>query len=111
MHGGQLLIAGGRLAALLDFGDAAIGPPAWDIASFAYFHGWRLAQAVLTGYTRGEELRRGLYEEARTFAVLLALHHASRSVTLQQPQRMDSAISFLRRTLDTGVDSSSWSST
>jgi aminoglycoside phosphotransferase (APT) family kinase protein len=49
LHEKQILIAGGHLAGLLDFGDAAIGPRAWDIASFAYFHGWHLAQVLLIG--------------------------------------------------------------
>jgi hypothetical protein len=35
--------------------------------------------------------------EAGIFAVLIALHHASRSITLQHPQRMHQAIRFLRR--------------
>jgi aminoglycoside phosphotransferase (APT) family kinase protein len=98
LHEGQLLIAGDRLVGLLDFGDATIGPPAWDIASFAYFHGWHLAQMVLTGYTRDVGLRHGILAEARLFAILIALHHASRSVTLRRPHRMQDAIRFLRFT-------------
>ncbi|HWE61016.1 MAG TPA: phosphotransferase [Chloroflexota bacterium] len=101
LHEGQLLLAGERLAALLDFGDAAIGPPTWDIASFAYFHGWPLARVVLAGYTSDEAKRRWLLADARAFAILIALHHASRSITLRRPQRMESAIQAIRHTLAT----------
>jgi aminoglycoside phosphotransferase (APT) family kinase protein len=99
LHEKQILITGGHLVGLLDFGDAAIGTPAWDVASFGYFHGWRLARVLLTGYTPDEWLRHRLLTEARSFAFLIALHHASRSVSLQRPQRMRDAIQFLRRTL------------
>jgi aminoglycoside phosphotransferase (APT) family kinase protein len=99
LHEKQILITGGHLVGLLDFGDAAIGTPAWDVASFGYFHGWRLARVLLTGYTPDEWLRHCLLTEARSFAFLIALHHASRSVSLQRPQRMRDAIQFLRRTL------------
>jgi aminoglycoside phosphotransferase (APT) family kinase protein len=92
LHERQILIADGRLVALLDFGDATIDPPAWDIASFAYFHGWQQARCMLAGYTADEELRTGLHAEAGVFALLIALHHASRSVTLQRPQRMQHAV-------------------
>ncbi len=100
LHERQVLIAEGRLVALLDFGDATIGPPAWDIASFAYFHGWPLAQRLLAGLTGDETARRDLIAEARAFAVLIALHHASRSVTLQKPQRMTVVVRFLRHLLN-----------
>lgn len=100
LHERQVLITEGRLAALLDFGDATIGPPAWDIASFAYFHGWRLAHYVLMGLTDEEKARQDLLANARAFAVLIALHHASRSVTLRQPSRMHSAVRFLRQLLN-----------
>jgi aminoglycoside phosphotransferase (APT) family kinase protein len=99
LHERQILIADGRLACLLDFGDATIGPPAWDVASFAYFHGWRPAGVLLEGYTGDTELRRRMLASARDFAVLIALHHASRSVTLRRRQRMQSATAFLRSLL------------
>jgi aminoglycoside phosphotransferase (APT) family kinase protein len=95
LHEGQLLIADGRLAGLIDFGDVTVGPLGWDIASFAYFHGWYLAQAMLNGYTHDAHTRNRLLADARQFAPLIALHHASRSVTLRRPQRLQYAIQFL----------------
>jgi hypothetical protein len=50
-------------------------------------------------YTPNEWLRRRLLTEARSFGIVIALHHASRSVSLQRPQRMRDAIRFLQLTL------------
>ena len=105
LHEKQLRIADARLVGLLDFGDATIGPPAWDIASFAYFHGWPLARLVLAGYTADEETFHHLLADAWGFSILIALHHASRSVSLQRPQRMQSAIQFLRDTVVQPIES------
>ena len=99
LHERQALIVDGHLVGLLDFGDATIGPSVWDIASFGYFHGWRLAEVLLTGYSRDAPLRRQLLAEAQLFALLIALHHASRAVTLGRPSRMEQAVRFLRLTL------------
>lgn len=90
LHGGQFHWREGRLAALLDFGDAAIGPPAWDVASLAYFHGWGVAERV----ARPTALPCG--REAALFGLLLAFHRASRAVTLSRPARMTEAVAFAR---------------
>ncbi|MBZ9752408.1 aminoglycoside phosphotransferase family protein [Deinococcus sp. HMF7604] len=92
LHAGQLIWRGGRLAALLDFGDAAAGPPAWDTASVAYFHGWAAAQqvAAAAGQPCGEA--------SALFGVLLALHRASRAQRREQVrQAVTFAFSCLRR--------------
>jgi Ser/Thr protein kinase RdoA (MazF antagonist) len=95
LHHGQILLYDGRLAALLDFGDATAGPPAWDVASFAYFHGWNAANLMLEGYTEDQRYRDALIADGRRFAVVLALHHAGRAGPLNQPQRMDGAVRYL----------------
>ena len=99
LHAGQLLLSEGRLMALIDFGDAVAGPPGWDIASFAYFHGWELTEHLLGGYTSDTGWRRALKEEARLFTVVIALHHAGRAQPLNQPQRMEGAIHYLMANL------------
>lgn len=90
LHGEQFRWQAGRLAALLDFGDAAIGPPAWDVASLAYFHGWPAAVEV----ARAAALPCG--REAALFGLLLAFHRASRAVTLNRPARTAEAVTFAR---------------
>ena len=99
LHDGQILLVGDRLRALLDFGDAVAGPVCWDLASFGYFHGWDRTLWVLEAYTRDPVERERLLHEARLFAVVLALHHASRSVTLGQPQRMQGAVRYVSENL------------
>ena len=99
LHEKQLLIAGGRLAALIDFGDAMIGWPAWDIASFAYFHGWESVEWLLEGYSSDERLRNQRRRQACGLSIVIALHHASRSVTLRRPHRMQAALTFIRAAL------------
>lgn len=91
LHLNQWVWRGGELAAFLDFGDASIGPPAWDWASLAYFHGWEPAARLA-----GEPLGR----EVALFGLLLAFHRASRAVTLNRPARKVEAVAFARSCLE-----------
>jgi Ser/Thr protein kinase RdoA (MazF antagonist) len=77
LHAGQLLERDGNLAALLDFGDAAVVPAAWDIASFAYFHSWDATHTLLKGY--GQDLS----DAASRWCIILCLHHANKSASRQ----------------------------
>lgn len=97
LHGGQFRLHAGRLSGLLDFGDAAIGPPAWDLASFACFHGWERLDDLLAGYGRRDPV---LIQQAHLFGLLLAFHRASRAVTLDHPTRMRASVEFTWATLD-----------
>lgn len=99
LHGGQLQVSDGRLAAILDFGDAVVAPPAWDIGSFGYFFGWDQAKLLLDGYTDDPARRVELLERGRLFAVVIALHHAGRSIRLGQPERMSGAVRYLQANL------------
>ena len=91
LHRAQCIWRGGRLAALLDFGDASIGPAAWDWASLAYFHGWAVA-----GQVSGQPLGR----QVPLFGLLLAFHRASRAVVLNRPERGQEAVAFARSCLE-----------
>ncbi|WP_165795220.1 phosphotransferase family protein [Deinococcus koreensis] len=90
LHGEQFRWQGGRLTALLDFGDAAVGPPEWDVASLAFFHGWPVAAQV--AHAAGCPCGR----EAALFGLLLSLHHAHRATALRRPDRLDRAAAFGR---------------
>ncbi|WP_221089394.1 aminoglycoside phosphotransferase family protein [Deinococcus aquaedulcis] len=85
LHAGQLVWRGGRLAALLDFGDAACVPAAWDVASVAYFHGWVAAEQVAgaAGLPCGTD--------AALFGLLLAQHRAARA---RRREQMAQAVGF-----------------
>ncbi|MFC4638585.1 phosphotransferase family protein [Deinococcus hohokamensis] len=86
LHAGQVLWRGGRLAGLLDFGDAAVGPVVWDSASLAFFHGWAASEAA--GLPGGRD--------AALMGVLLAIHRARRARTAGQLAR---AVTFARMCL------------
>ncbi len=93
LHGGQFRWRGGRLAALLDFGDVAIGPPAWDLASAAYFHGWNAAEQI----AHGASLR--CDRPVALFGLLLAFHRAGRAAGQGGTGRMAQAVAFARSCL------------
>ena len=59
LHWDHLLrSADGRLAGLLDFGDAFAGPPAWDFACLRYYHGDEIARRVADHYPGGSDVLR-----------------------------------------------------
>jgi Ser/Thr protein kinase RdoA (MazF antagonist) len=91
LHGGQLLVYDAKLTALLDFGDACVGSSAWDIASFAFFHGWDNTAWLLEGYGLDR------LAAAQRFCIVLCLHQLNRAVT--QPKRKPRALERLRDTL------------
>jgi aminoglycoside phosphotransferase (APT) family kinase protein len=80
LHGQQLVIWRKQLTGLLDFGDAVAGPGHWDLASFAFFHGWQQAQWVVHGYCSNSADRALLWRNAELFTLTLALHHWARGV-------------------------------
>lgn len=92
LHQNQFQWRGGRLAFCLDFGDASAFPPAWDIASIAYFHGWEVAALVAdaAGLPCGRAVA--------LLGVLLAFHRASRALG-GHPQQKDQAVAFARACL------------
>ena len=92
LHEGQMLIHEGKLAALLDFGDATVGPPALDLASFAYFHGSQALSDVLTGYGDSPQLR----HQIDLYTLLIALHQISRAYTLERPSRRSFAVQRIK---------------
>ncbi|WP_189087869.1 aminoglycoside phosphotransferase family protein [Deinococcus ruber] len=100
LHAGQLLWTRAhdgtrRLSGLLDFGDAACGPAAWDVASFAYFHGWKRADWLCDGLETAPPAR-----EAALMGVLLAFHRARRAYSLSRPADLHRAQTFLTLTLE-----------
>jgi aminoglycoside phosphotransferase (APT) family kinase protein len=96
LHERQILFSDKGVEALVDFGEAMIGWPTWDIASFAYFHGWRQASSLLESYEKNPEARNHLATRAKDLALVIALHNASRSLTLDKPHRMKAAVSYIR---------------
>ena len=98
LHERQLICVDGRLAALIDFGDAMIGDIRWDLASFFYFHGEDALDHLLEGYYGGEPGERDVIaKQARLFSFAIALHHASRSRIPGKEHRLAVALRHVRR--------------
>jgi aminoglycoside phosphotransferase (APT) family kinase protein len=94
----------GQLTGLIDFGDAAVLPPAVDVAVFAFSYGWPLTQVMLEGYASNSILREIRLAEAYQLGVLLALQRVEKhSVARPDPERMRRAVAFLRETLPQAV--------
>ena len=105
LNGAHILVDDdGRLASVIDFGDAAILPPAFDIASFAFFFGWDSVDPLLDGYTTNgvfQDIRR---TEAHQLAVVLALQKIEKHITeVPDEAKVASTITFLERTLPLAV--------
>jgi aminoglycoside phosphotransferase (APT) family kinase protein len=91
LHPGNLLISGGRLSAVIDFGDLAAGDPATDLSVM-----WMLppsARSIFLGSTRGQfnAPDDDTWIRARGWAVTLALAYLASS-------REDEAMGALGRT-------------
>jgi aminoglycoside phosphotransferase (APT) family kinase protein len=99
LNAGHLLLREGRLAGLIDFGDAAIVPPAFDIASFAYFQGWALTNALLEGYASNRILREIRLVEAQQLSVVLALQKIEKATRAGDERRRQYALDFLAEAL------------
>jgi aminoglycoside phosphotransferase (APT) family kinase protein len=91
LHPGNMLISGGRLSAVIDFGDLAAGDPATDLSVF-----WMLppsARSIFLASTRGEfnATDDATWMRARGWALALGLAYWASS-------RGDEAMSALGRT-------------
>jgi aminoglycoside phosphotransferase (APT) family kinase protein len=96
----HIFIEDGRLTGLIDWGDAAIVPPAFDIASFAYYFGWEQTEGVLEAYEPGRVLRDVRRAEAQQLGVVLALQKLEKHTTRRpDPERVQQALAFLAQTL------------
>jgi len=96
LHERQIICRRRRLAALIDFGDATIADPRWDFGSILYFHGPRVLEAALGGYSSDSMLRQKFAADAGFFSAGIALHHAYRSATPGRAHRLGVAVAHLR---------------
>lgn len=94
----------GRLAGVIDFGDAAVLPPAMDIASFASSYGWTATEALLEGYAANSVLRDIRRAEAYQLGVMLGLQRVHKHTRLKPDrERLQRAVAFLEATLPLAV--------
>ncbi len=96
----HILVDGDHLGGVIDFGDAAIVPPAFDIAYFAYNFGWQSTEALLEGYTSNSVLRDIRRAEAQQLSIALALQKIEKhTVAIPDEARLATAMAFLNETL------------
>ena len=104
LNGSHLRVEDGRLSGVIDFGDAAIVPPAFDLASFAFSFGWQSLEALLDGYTTNGVYRDIRRAEAQLLAVALALQKIEKyTVDVPDEAKVASTITFLEATLPLAV--------
>lgn len=103
LFGAHMLVRSGRLAAVMDFGDAAIVPVAFDLASFAYYHaahrGWDALHALLEGYEPRRVMRDVREAETYQLLVVLALQKVRKRTTSGESTLLSEAIDVLRAAL------------
>lgn len=100
LYAGHVYVDGDRFTGLIDFGDAAVLPPAVDIASFAYYFGWSATDALLEGYTSNSVFREIRLAEAHHLAVAIALQKIEKHVVrVPDEERLQYAVSFLEETI------------
>ena len=94
----------GHLTGLIDFGDAAVLPPAIDIAVFASSYGWKHTEALLEGYAKNSIFRDIRRAEAYQLAVLVALQRIEKHTgTRPDEARTRRAVAFLEATLPLAI--------
>ena len=107
LFGAHTLVRDGRLAALMDFGDAAIVPVAFDLASFAYYHaaqrGWDALHTLLEGYEPRRVMRDVREAETYQLLVVLALQKVRKRTTSGEAALLGDAIEVLRAALPRAV--------
>ena len=102
LYAGHLLVRDGRLAAVLDFGDASIVPVAFDLASFAYYfaahRGWTPLATLLEAYEPTRVMRDVREAEAYQLLVVLALQKVKKHAGVTTT-KVDDALAVLRAAL------------
>jgi Ser/Thr protein kinase RdoA (MazF antagonist) len=107
LYGRHALVQGGRLSAVMDFGDAAIVPVAFDFASFAYYfaahRGWDPLHTLLEGYEPRRVMRDVREAETYQLLVVLALQKVRKHTLSGDTSRLPEALDVLRAALPRAV--------
>ncbi|MCA9912730.1 MAG: aminoglycoside phosphotransferase family protein [Anaerolineae bacterium] len=97
LHRGHLYMRGEFLTGLIDFGDVAILPPAWEFAILAVFYGWSSVREILRAYSEDAAQRQTILDQAQVLAVIVGLYKLNRALQWNMGQAsLDDGIAFLR---------------
>lgn len=96
LHERQLLCSSGRLAALIDFGDATILDRHWTLGSALYFHGQDNFDRLYDSYVGASRANDSQREIVPSFSMAIAMHHASRARLPGKHHRLERAINYIR---------------
>lgn len=97
LHEENILVAADGTG-IIDFGEAFIGPAAWEFAALAFFAGWSLADAVLLSYTDSAAERRRLSEDATAIGLCFGTYRWAQARELAIDEDADIE-EFLHETL------------
>lgn len=103
LHEKQMICARDDLIALIDFGDATLLDRHWDFGSLLYFHGTGVFDQVRSSY-RDHSTAPISASLSTSFAIAVAMHHASRSRIPGKAHRLRRAIEFIQRCVEYGYD-------
>ncbi len=100
LHRGHLYMQGEFLTGLIDFGDVAILPPAWEFAILAAHYGWASVREILRAYSEDAAQRKALLNQAQLLAVVVGLYKLNRALQWNMGQaKLDDGVAFLREVL------------
>lgn len=99
LHGEHIFVSDDSVTGIIDFGAAALCPPAWDFAVIAFYHGWQACQAVLASYT-GQGERQRLLPQVQKVAIMLALYKVAKAIgSGADCAKVDKIVQFLKHLL------------
>lgn len=99
LHEKQLLCTKDGLAALIDFGGAAILDRHWDLGSVYYFHGKENFAELYQVYLNVTDTQENQTDLVASFSVAIAMHHASRSRLPGKHHRLNVALDHIERVI------------
>ena len=102
LHERQLICDDNDLAALIDFGDASILDPHWDLGSALYFHEVSSIIPLINSYRANAASLVCYPELVKCFAIAIAMHHASRSRLRGKEHRLQFAKQRIQALLKPG---------
>jgi aminoglycoside phosphotransferase (APT) family kinase protein len=99
LHREHLYLKEGRLAAVIDFGDLCLLPPAWEFAILARYYGWPVVLKMLKVYA--PDNHEAFLRQALALGLIVAMYKFNRQYKSHAPIILRAQeLYFLQTTLD-----------